>query len=285
MKKLLKFLGYLLLGLLVIAVIAYLFFAIKWRMTSSSNMKLAGPEAPVMTIDGFEFRDLNKNGSLDTYEDWRAPVERRVEDLIDQMNAEEKAGMMFIHMTLMGDDGSLHEIPSLTNPFSLLLETASEQVLRKKMNHFNVLMIPSAESMVTWNNHIQKLAERTRLGIPVTIASDPRHNRMMNIGAGIATRFLSRWPSQLGLGATRDSALVHEFGDIARQEYRALGITLALHPMADLATEPRWTRVNGTFGEDAHVGAKLTKAYVLGFQGDTLSNSSIACMTKHFAGG
>lgn len=79
--------------------------------------------------------------------------------------------------------------------------------------------------------------------------------------------------------------MVRAFGNVARQEYAAVGIRLALHPMADLATEPRWGRINGTFGEDAHLSAQMTKAYVLGFQGDSLGPKSVACMTKHFAGG
>jgi len=129
------------------------------------------------------------------------------------------------------------------------------------------------------------MAERTRLGIPITIATDPRHGTENNPGAALFTPAFSQWPSSLGLAATRDTLLVKEFGDIARQEYLAVGIRLALHPMADLATEPRWGRINGTFGEDAQLSAAMTKAYVLGFQGDTLGRNSVACMTKHFSGG
>ena len=248
-------------------------------------MALLGPEAPVITVDGHKFRDLNKNGTLDIYEDSRQSVENRVEDLVNQMNIEEKAGMLFIHMMVIEKDGSLGEIPSFSNPFSLVLESPSSQVARKLMNHFNILKAANPEAMIKWNNSLQKMAERTRLGIPVTIASDPRHGKEMNIGTAISTRFFSRWPSPLGLAATRDSALVYEFANIARQEYLAVGIRVALHPMADLATEPRWARVNGTFGEDAYLSAKLTGAYILGFQGDSLNNNSVACMTKHFSGG
>ena len=143
----------------------------------------------------------------------------------------------------------------------------------------------SALSYATWNNNLQALAERTRLGIPITLLSDPRHGATGMAGASAESKWISTWPSQLGLAATRDSALVHEFGDIARQEYLAIGIRLAQHPMADIGTEPRWARVNGTFGEDAELSAKLIKAYVLGFQGDTLSNTSVACQVKHFPGG
>lgn len=285
MKKFFKILLYILAGIVLILAVTYLFFFIKWKKASSENMALLGQEARVITVEGHTFRDLNKNGKLDIYEDSRHTVEARVEDLLAQMNVEEKAGMLFIHMMVMEEDGSLSEFPSFSNPFSLMLESPSSQVAGKLMNHFNILKAASPEAMIKWNNTLQKMAERTRLGIPVTIASDPRHGKEMNIGTAIATRFFSRWPSPLGLAATRDSALVHEFADIARQEYLAVGIKVALHPMADLATEPRWARVNGTFGEDAYLSAKLTGAYILGFQGDSLSNNSVACMTKHFSGG
>ena len=95
----------------------------------------------------------------------------------------------------------------------------------------------------------------------------------------------SQWPEPLGLAAIGDEALVQEFGDIARQEYCAVGIRVAIHPMADLATEPRWARINGTFGEDAHLAAQMIGAYIRGFQGAALGSQSVACMTKHFPGG
>ena len=95
----------------------------------------------------------------------------------------------------------------------------------------------------------------------------------------------SKWPEPIGLAATGDSSLVTEFGKIANQEYRAVGIRAALHPMADLATEPRWARINGTFGEDAKLASKMIVAYIYGFQGEQLSRNSVACMTKHWPGG
>ncbi|HMO56902.1 MAG TPA: glycoside hydrolase family 3 N-terminal domain-containing protein [Roseiflexaceae bacterium] len=114
---------------------------------------------------------------------------------------------------------------------------------------------------------------------------DPRHSFAHNPLTSFAASHLSQWPEPIGMAAIGDAALVEQFGDIARQEYLALGIRVALHPMADLATEPRWARINGTFGEDAHVAAALTAAYIRGFQGRELGTQSVACMTKHFPGG
>ena len=177
MKKLLRILLHIAVAIVLIAVATYLFFIIKWNRESSKNMALLGKEAPVLIIDGQQFRDLNKNGKLDIYEDSRASVEARTEDLISQMSTEEKAGMLFIQMMIMGEEGELNEIPSLSNPFSLILPNTSSMVAKKLMNHFNILQATDALEMVTWHNRLQKMAERTRLGIPVTIATDPRHGK------------------------------------------------------------------------------------------------------------
>ena len=290
MKKLLRILKYLVLGLIALVVIGYLIVYLLARRASNKNMDLLGPEAAELTINGKTFRDLNKNGILDTYEDHDAATEDRVEDLLSQMNLEEKAGTLFVNMIGTTPKGEPMETPILSTDIivaasSMFLPTNSEMIARKKMNSFNILASLDADLMAKYNNTIQKMAERTRLGIPITIATDPRHGTETNPGAALYTPAFSQWPTSLGLAASRDTSLVRQFGDIARQEYRAVGISLALHPMADLATEPRWGRINGTFGEDAMLSAQMTKAYVLGFQGDSLTSNSVACMTKHFSGG
>ncbi|AYB30518.1 glycoside hydrolase family 3 protein [Chryseolinea soli] len=228
------------------------------------------------------YRDLNKNGKMDVYEDASKPVAARVNDLLSQMTLEEKAGMMFINGVRLNDDGSLEERPG-TGMFAFA-PTAPALIRDKKMNHLNIWAAPGTKALATWYNNIQKMAEESRLGIPITLASDPRHYFSNNIFAMSAETF-SQWPEQLGFAAIGDEALTRKFADIARQEYLAVGIREALHPMADLATEPRWPRVSGTFGEDANLSAKMIKAYVLGFQGATLDKNGVACMTKHFSGG
>lgn len=285
MKKIFKFFGFVILSLLLLIFVFFTYFYVTTSRESMKDMALLGKEAPLLTIDGMVFRDLNKNGKLDVYEDSRADLNSRVDDLVKQMTLEEKAGSMFINMAAMNSTGKLSNIMSPTNPFSMLLESNVGMVARKKMNHVNILQSPSPEALIIWNNNIQKLAEKTRLGIPITIASDPRHGVPNAPGASIYTPFFSKWPSTLGLAATGDTDLVRAFGDVARQEYLAMGIRLTLSPMADLATEPRWARINGTFGEDAELAAKMTKAYILGFQGDSINHQSVECMVKHFAGG
>lgn len=285
MKKFFKFFGFLVLFLLLLILGFFSYFYITTSSASMKDMSILGKEAPILTIDGWSFRDLNKNGKLDVYEDSRATINSRVDDLLQQMTLEEKAGSMFINMAAMNSTGKLSNVMSPTNPFSMFLESNVEMVARKKINHVNILQSPSPEALIIWNNNIQKLAEKTRLGIPMTIASDPRHGVPNAPGASIYTPFFSKWPSTLGLAASGDTDLTRAFGDIARQEYLAMGIRLTLSPMADLATEPRWARINGTFGEDAELAAKMTRAYILGFQGDTINHQSVECMVKHFAGG
>lgn len=234
----------------------------------------------VFVEDDFEFRDLNKNGRLDPYEDNRLPIEERIEDLLGQMNLEEKAGMMFHTMMSANEDGSLQDEQTPFNPHG-----TTNLVVDKQLNHFNVMQTVPPQQMAEWYNRLQQLAESTRLGIPVTISSDPRHAYSNNPGASFSSSHFSKWPEPIGFAAIRDPAQTEAFADIARQEYTAVGIRVALHPMADLATEPRWSRINGTFGEDAELSAKLTTAYIRGFQGEELGPESVACMTKHFPGG
>jgi beta-glucosidase len=243
------------------------------------NEELA-PAAPSITVDGVTFRDLNKDGRLDAYEDTRLPIAERVEDLLGQMTLEEKCGLMMQPMINAAKDGKLIEAPSGVSPM-----TTSERVVDRHISHFNLVFSGDAASVAIWNNNLQRLAERTRLGIPVTVSTDPRHSTGENPASGILMEGFSQWPDPLGLAATRDEELVQRFGDVARREYLAVGIRTALHPMADLATEPRWSRMSGTFGEDAELAAQMTAAYIRGFQGETLGGKSVSCMVKHFPGG
>ncbi|HZQ81690.1 MAG TPA: glycoside hydrolase family 3 N-terminal domain-containing protein [Gaiellaceae bacterium] len=214
------------------------------------------------------------------YRDPSVPLEQRVEDLLGRMSMEEKAGLMFHPPILMNPDGTLMEDES-----GFLGGGTTELVAKRFLNHFNIYFAPEPRQHAEWHNRMQELAESTRLGIPITISSDPRHSYEENLGAAWSGAGFSKWPEPIGFAALGDVAAMEEFGDIARQEYRAVGIHVALHPMADLATEPRWARIMHTFGEDGELAAKLVGAYIRGFQGRELGPHSVACMTKHFPGG
>ena len=284
MKKTILIIGKIILGIIALILIGFIIISIRFNRISSKNMKLAGLEAPVLEENGYSFRDLNKNGGLDVYEDSRQEIDKRIENLISQMTIEEKAAMLFHTPIAMNKDGTLLEKPNPGNIFSFVSPSSSSLILKKLMNHFNVFLIADPGNMAAWYNRVQKLAEKTRLGISVTISSDPRHS-FSSGAANFASAHFSKWCEPIGFGAIGDSTFVARFGDIARQEYLAVGIRTALHPMADLATEPRWGRISGTFGSDALLSKKLTAAYIYGFQGDSIGTESVSCMTKHFSGG
>ena len=214
------------------------------------------------------------------YQDASVSTEDRITNLLSLMTLPEKAGQLFHNMVPQGSNGSLAE----ANPHFNLPST--ETLLHDKlMSHFNLIgPITSPRDTAIWHNNLQKAALQTRLGIPITLSSDPRNHFTDNVGTSFNAGCLSQWPETLGLAALRDPDLVEHFADIARQEYLALGLRVALHPQIDLATEPRWARINATFGEDAELSGELGAAYIHGFQGKYI-REGVSCMTKHFPGG
>ena len=217
------------------------------------------------------------------YRDSSKSVEERVSDLISRMSLEEKAGQLFHNMLVPGTDGSLSpEIPQFG------IEDTEHLITKKLMTHFNLLgPITDATVVAKWHNALQACAlSQTRLGIPITMSSDPRHHFTDNTGTASRAIALSLWPEPLGFAALRDTGLVERFANIARQEYLALGLRVSLHPQIDLATEYRWARVCATFGEDADLSGEFAQAYIRGFQiGKDIGPQSVSTMTKHFPGG
>jgi beta-glucosidase len=250
---------------------------------------LGSRTVPVLTVDGLTFKDLSKNGRVDPYEDWREPVERRVNDLVGRMTLEEKAGFMVSPTLPMGPDGALVEkTESLDGAFGRSTQLGtSDAVIARHIRQFIVRVNTSPRTMATWLNRVQEIAERSRLGIPAFFVTNPRNHLGSAgiVGIDEAGASFSQWPGTLGLAATRDTALVEEFSRIAAQEYVSVGLRGAYHPQADLATEPRWGRISGTLGEDADLASDMLRAMVRGFQGPTLGPTSVALIVKHFPGG
>lgn len=262
--------------------------------------------------EGLKFKDLNKNGKVDPYEDWRLTPQQRSEDLVGRMTLEEKAGMMLIaDMRMFNEAFMLEEVAeqkAITSEFNetdivvdknqftgedlpyTIMNTVgtTKGIIEHKMRHFIWRTTTAqADTMAKWANKVQALAEADNLGIPVIFASNPR-NHISSGGMGAtasASVGFSKWPSEIGLAAMRDSALVRQFGDMARQEWLSVGMRKGYMYMADLLTEPRWQRGEGTFGEDPALAAQSIAAIIYGFQGDSLNNESIALTTKHFPGG
>ena len=271
---------------------------------------LVAKSVNIITVNGLKFKDLNKNGKLDKYEDWRLSSAERAKDLLSKMTLEEKAGMMLISTTRLENDWSFEKART-TAPIT---SNFNETDLVMKQNMFTGLPMPVAQlfaagttngvrnlhlrnfilrantdtrTLSEWSNKLQALCEEDALGIPALVTSNPRNHitRDASIGLSVGKTSFSVWPGELGLAAMRDPQLVREFADIARQEWTAIGLRKGYMYMADLATEPRWQRVEGTFGEDAELAAQTMREVVLGFQGAKLNSGSVALTVKHFPGG
>jgi beta-glucosidase len=214
------------------------------------------------------------------YQDPKLTVAERVADLLPRLSLEDKAGLMFHEIAPMLPGGELLQPGS---PWGVATE---ELIRQKRITHFNVHGVPTQGSeMARWHNKLQSIAAEVGLGVPVTISTDPRHAFAENQGALFSSGAFSQWPESLAFSAIGDLDVVEQFGDIARQEYRAVGIHASLHPQIDLATEPRWARSGMTFGEDAKQSGAVGAAYIRGFQGKVFGKTSVSTMTKHFPGG
>ncbi len=264
--------------------------------------------AEILTIDEYQFKDLNKNGTLDKYEDWRLSSEVRSKDLLSQMSLEQKAGFMSINsLSMLGsrkaeksggeytasdlDEGQVEDERDNRRPNfigGMNATTSTTQRIKEFNNrHFILRLNESAGVIAEWNNKLQELCESEPLGIPAIITSNPRNHisRNASVGTAINATVFTAWPGELGLSATRDLSLIRSFADMSRQEWLAAGIRKGYMYMADLSTEPRWSRVDGTFGENPEWVAQVIKEVVLGFQGDSVNAQSIALTMKHFPGG
>jgi beta-glucosidase len=247
---------------------------------NDSSPKPSQPELGHRTVnlieqDGLQFKDLDGSGTLTPYEDWRLGAAERARDLLGRLSLAQKAGLM-MHGTLVLDgEGRVNLI-------------AMDKMLRVDgVNTYITRMAGDPAAIAEDNNKLQAVLEGVGLGIPLTISTDPRNHfthdpNATSVGAGA----FSQWPETLGLAAIGDAELVQRFGDIARQEYRAVGIHEALSPQADLATEPRWGRINGTFGENNLLAKSLVRAYIEGFQhgSEGIGKDSVVTVVKHFAG-
>ncbi len=259
----------------------------------------------LLTNKGFAFKDLNKNKELDKYEDWRQSVDERAKDLASKMTIEQIAGLMLYsaHQSIPSGPGRFPFGGATYGGKSFKESGAKESDLTDQqikfltddnLRHVLVTSVASPEVAAIWNNNVQALCEGIGLGIPANNSSDPRHQAMSTAEYNVGSAGqISMWPGSLGMAATFDPALVKQFGHIAAQEYRALGIATALSPQIDLATEPRWARVSGTFGESPQLTADMARAYVDGFQTSTGEKAiaggwgynSVNAMIKHWPGG
>lgn len=271
-----------------------------YLIRNAGGKELGMSKLRLKEADGFAFKNLSGEEKLLPYEDWRLPYEVRAEDLARRLTVEEIAGLMlwsphqmvpFVPgLPFKGHYDGGDFVPGVTDPAALTDEQklfAAEENLR----NFLLITTESAQTAARWNNNLQQLAESSRLGIPVCISSDPRHAAGKKGAEFSGTgKEVSRWPEGLGMAATFDVALMKEFAKVIAKEYRALGITQALGPQIDLATDPRWMRLEDTMGANAEMVTAFARAYCDGLQTtegteNGWGKDSVAAMVKHWPGG
>ena len=264
-------------------------------------------KAQVITVDGYQFKDLNKNGELDAYEDWRLPMQDRIDDLVSQMTLEEKVGLMFHPNIAVPADGKVvydaqAELSqeAYAGPIGpggngggamgngQMKAGADVKTFIEERNFRNILNNGIAEPTLfaKWSNALQEYAEASRLGIPIMFSTDPRHGA--TLGAHVSGKqYFSQWPSkegQIGITAARNPELVKKFGEAVAEEYRAVGLHMILGPQIDVITEPRWSRNMGCFSEDADLTIEMMEAFMDGAQGENVGPNKILVHLKHWPG-
>lgn len=265
---------------------------------------------------GLQFKDLNKNGELDKYEDWRLSDDERIADLVSQMTLEEKVGLMFHPNIAVPADGIVkydfteEEKAAIANAaneqyagpigpggqapagggmaMGQMRRTATAKSYIEEKNFRSILNngVAPIREFATWSDKMQEIAEATRLGIPIMFSTDPRHGAVL--GAHVSGKqYLSQWPSkegQVGITASRDTAIVRKFGEVVAEEYRAIGLHMILGPQIDVMTEPRWGRNMGCFSEDANLTSEMLAAFMDGAQGKEVGPGKILVHLKHWPG-
>ena len=243
----------------------------------------------ILDVDGYVFKDLNKNGELDVYEDWRESVEDRSSDLASRLSIEQICGLMLYSSAVTVDSAG----------FSPKVDKCLKNDF---IRHMLVSAVCDARTAAMWANNVQAYCESAPFGIPANNSSDPRNytNGKANTSAynpepdgefdPDGSSNISKWPREIGLAASFDPELVGEFGRIASAEYRAMGLTTALSPQIDISTEPRWRRFYGSFSESPELSRDMAQTYCDAFQTTEGSktgwgNESVNCMVKHWPGG
>ena len=271
-----------------------------WLIQNPGGRELAMADLRLKEADGFAFKNLSGAAELLPYEDWRLPNEVRAGDLARRLSPEQIAGLMlwsphqmvpFVPgLPFKGHYEGRDFVPGVTDP-AALTDEQKKYVSEENLRNFLLVVTESAETAARWNNSLQTLAERSALGIPVCISTDPRHAAGKRGAEFSGTgREVSRWPEGLGMAATFDVQLMKEFARVIAREYRALGITQALGPQIDLATDPRWMRLEDTMGANTGMVTAFARAYCDGLQTtegaeDGWGKDSVAAMVKHWPGG
>lgn len=231
----------------------------------------------IIEADGYQFKDLNDNGVLDAYEDWRLSPQERAENLLSLMTAEQKAAQM-VHLTLVTQKDSWFNKNNVG--FALVYEYIFEPEEEEDEEESDETQTPisSARNAAMRTNEIQELSESSELGIPVIFSMDTE--------AGAAfVKDATYLPDEINQGAAGDVELVTRLNEVLKEELMAVGVRMALSPDADLITDPRWGRNQECYSEDVETVETMIAAAVKALQGENgLDENSVMATVKHFPG-
>ena len=229
---------------------------------------------------GMYFKDLNGNGGLDPYEDWRLTTDERAEALAEMMPSEKRLMLM------------IHDVG----------KTGPEALEDGRRFYWGTALSGTPDWMAENNNKFQLWAEMdsTGFGIPVVTASDPRHTGTVDTGNpewNAEGQGVSKWPNGIGLSSTFDTEFMYDYGQIVAEEYRAMGVQMMIGPQIDLVTDPRWSRAGSCLTEDITLNADLSAALIESLQktedaqpsqygiDQGWGQLSVASMAKHWPSG
>ena len=299
------------------------------------NLKAMGDPKATLSVEGKLYRDLDGNGKLDVYEDWKNSAEVRGDGLLNAIAADKKAvadevpegvqqliGLMNVYNTFVaGAEGTALAIPGVAVSnckdgeskeykyvcekevrfYGLMPSMATTEMMKVGGRYYTIRETRTkAEVMAEWTNNMQKIAAKTsKWGIPAVFTANPQNHASTGAGFAEASGVYSYWPNIPGMGAAmlgekeanggKYTSFIKDFAQLAAKEWVATGVRKGYMYQADLASEPRWNRNNGTFGDDPDLVAEIQKQLVEGFQdtraGDfKLKPHSVALTTKHFPG-
>lgn len=218
--------------------------------------------------DGFAFKDFEGTGELVPYEDWRLSSDERAEDLASRVTIDQICGLMCfsMHQRMLEDDNSV------TDEQKEFLDGNVRAVL-------NAMSGYPAFRQAEWSNAMQAYVEGSENKIPINFSSDPRNGKNC-----------ANWPGNLALAATFDPEVAKQTGAGIASDMRKMGVTMFLGPQTDVASDPRWSRFNGTFGEDPALSRDICRSFIDGLQSTVDENGedqgwgtgSLVAMVKHW---
>lgn len=245
-----------------------------WNMVTNENGTTLGYSKSsglkLIQVDGYAFKDLNRNNLLDQFEDWRVDFKTRAASIVKEIPIDKMMGMKM-------------------NPFGIGIVNADalDADIKNRLEiGYRQLRAPGSNTSgrvkASWNNMVQEYIETLNniVCIPAVWIADPRSEDVSN------------WPCNLAMAATFDPEVGAEYGRVMSEEWRAMGISMQVATQMDLATEPRWKRISGTFGEDPALSMDMARAVINGWQStyDTAGNDlgwgehSVNNQMKHFPG-